>query len=242
VLKIGATAAAALVLAAAVPSAGPPVPDAIAQAVRALAAERRGVTAFHRHYAYEERGPGHDKTLVVDSIRVRENGRLAAVRLLDRIENGKPDSPEALAKAQADADKQLPGEDFRLPLAAEALSDYRFEVLPVCEGCAAGSVAIAFTSVVRDASHGDGTVTIDAAHHIAALAFHPSALPAHADSGSITIRFDRVLPDLWDVTVTHEHYTGHVLFLHGWGDVVQTDSAYRRYPSVEDALQPAQDP
>jgi hypothetical protein len=214
------------------------VVDAVSEAIHALSAERSGVTAFHRHYAYEEHGPGHEKTLVVDSIRVRDGGKLVAIRLLDQISDGNAATPDELARLQAGIDKQLPADDYALPLTPAALSGYRFDVSnATCASCPAGSTAIAFTSASRDPSHGDGVVFVDeATHHIASLTFAPSVLPPHADSGAIVMVFGRVLPDLWDLIETKEHYTGHMLFLHGWANVVTTDTDYHRYATVDQAL------
>jgi hypothetical protein len=66
--------------------------------------------------------------------------------------------------------------------------------------------------------------------------FRPSVLPARADSGAIVMRFGQVLPDLWDVAETTQHYTGHVLFMHGGADVDQVYSAYQRFATLPDGL------
>jgi hypothetical protein len=47
--------------------------------------------------------------------------------------------------------------------------------------------------------------------------------------------FGRTLPDLWDIASEHQHYTGHLLFIHGSADVAVTRSPYRRFDSVEQA-------
>jgi hypothetical protein len=222
--------------ATAAPQAG--AADAAAEAVRELAAERHGVTSFRFHYDYNEYGPAHKKTLVENSIELRNDGTLVKVRLLSRTSNGLAASSEELAKAQADLDKHLPDEDYRLPLTRDMLGEYRFSYAQTpCAGCPVGSVVIAFVSRVRDDGHGDGTMAIDpVSHHVLRLDFHPSVLPARADSGAIAMRFGQVLPDLWDIVETTQHYTGHFLFMHGGADVDQIYTAYERFPTLSEGL------
>jgi hypothetical protein len=220
--------------------AQPPDPTSVVRAaVQVLNAERQGVLAFRHVYNFQEHGPGHNKTEMDESLRLSNDGQLVAVRILRQVSNGNSAGPQELAKLQSDADKNLPTDDYRLPLSAQALQEYRFQVPATpCADCPAGSTAIQFTSLKRDTNHADGTIVIDAAsHHVLQLDFQPSVLPAHTDTGVISIRFGRVLPDLWDIVQTHEHYTGHLLFIHGWGDVVETDSDYRRFKTLEEGQQ-----
>jgi hypothetical protein len=212
--------------------------EVVTETVRELAAERHGLTAFRFHYDYHEYGPAHNKTLVENSMHLRNDGTLVKVRLLNRTSNGAAASHDELAKQQAELDKRLPDEDYRLPLTTDALGEYRFSYAQMpCTACPEGSVLIAFVSRVRDDGHGDGTMTIDAAtNHVMRLDFHPSVLPARADSGAIVMRFGQVLPDLWDVVETTQHYTGHFLFMHGGADVDQIYNGYQRFPTLADGL------
>jgi hypothetical protein len=230
-----------VVVLAALAATAAPQPDAaatVADAVRVLAAERHGVTSFLFHYNYREYGPAHNKTLVEDSMRLRNDGALVSVRLLSRFSNGVAASREEIAKRQADLDKHVPDEDYRLPLTREALSEYRFSYARTpCAACPPGSVIIAFVSRVRDDGHADGIVAIDPlADRFLRLEFHPSVLPKHVDSGTIVMRFDRALPDLWDVVEISQHYTGHMLFMHGGADVDQVCSGYQRFATLTAGL------
>jgi hypothetical protein len=210
------------------------VPAAVRDAVRALSADRHGETAFHRHFESDQRAPGHNGTLVVESARLRADGKVVAIRLYRRTVNGAAASEQDLGKQQAEADKNL-DDDYTLPVLEDALSEYRFGT-PVahCDGCDEGVVEVPFTSRKRDDGHGDGTIRIDErSHHFLTLTFHPSVLPKQADSGSITVTFGRALADLWDVVRVTEHYSGHLLFIHGTYDTVATQSGYRRFESNE---------
>src|SRR5580658_4775845 len=160
-----AMAVSTLLTLAALAASPAPAPDAeaiVRETVRTLASERAGLTAFHHHFDYDEYGPAHHKTLVEDSGYLRKDGALVEVRLYSHVANGAAASSADLAKLQATLDKQLPADDYVLPLDDAALADYRFSVAN-CDECASTTIAIAFTSVKRDPDHGDGVVEIDAA-------------------------------------------------------------------------------
>ncbi len=211
--------------------------ETVAEAARLLAAERLGVTAYRLHYDYREYGPAHNKTVVEDSLRLRNNGLLVRVRLLSSVSNGNVASHDDLAQKQSQLDKHLPDEDYRLPVESDALRDYRFSYAASCAGCPAGSTAILFTSIVRDNGHGDGTLAIDpTSHEVLRVEFRPSVFPSHVDSGTIVTVFGRVLPDLWDVVETKQHYTGHLLFMHGGADIDQVYGSYKRFGSLAEGF------
>ncbi|MBV8116906.1 MAG: hypothetical protein JOZ01_02945, partial [Candidatus Eremiobacteraeota bacterium] len=88
--------------------ATPTSPDAGAEsalrdAVRTLATERQGVSAFHRHVVGQQRAPGHDKSLDLQSGLLRDGDSVIAVKVYSQITNGKTASANDLAKAQVDA-------------------------------------------------------------------------------------------------------------------------------------------
>lgn len=238
-----AAATAASVLILALPARGadssPPQDDAIADlttAVRTLASERAGFTGFHSHVSAQQRAPGHDASLDVQSAFLRDGGQTVAVKIYSRIANGAPASGADLAKAQSDAEKDLSNDAYALPLREERLAEYRLQST-ACDRCAPGTEAIAFTSLKRDANHGDGTLVIDTVtHHFERVDFVPAALPTHVDSATVTIAFGRVLPDLWDVVEMHERYKGHFLFISGGADITTTQSAYRRFATRDQGL------
>jgi hypothetical protein len=214
----------------------PDVPNVLREAVRTLATERQGFTAFHRHADSEQRAPGHNASLDVQSGLVREGDRVVAIRIYGQITNGKTSSADDLAKAQADADQKLSNEDYWLPLREDQIADYKIGS-GTCGQCSPGYVAIAFTSLKRDENHGDGTMVVDpTSHHIVRIDFVPSALPKHVDKASVAITFGRVLPDLWDVVEMRQHYAGHVLFISGGADITTSLTNYRRFASREEGL------
>jgi hypothetical protein len=214
----------------------PDAPAILQGAVRTLASERQGLTAFHRHVDSEQRAPGHDASLDVQAGLLRDGDRIIAARIYSQVANGKPASSDELAKAQADSDTKLQSDDYWLPLREDQIADYRIES-GTCDQCPPGSVAVRFTSLKRDESHGDGTIVVDASsHHIVRVDFVPSALPKHVDKASVTITFGRVLPDLWDVVEMRQHYAGHMLFISGGADITTSLSNYRRFASRDEGL------
>jgi hypothetical protein len=157
-------------------------PPALRAAATALATERHGVIAFARHYVYDQRAPAHNKLIVADSARIRRDGAIVAVKLYTQTVDGTASSAGEIAKEQADIDKDLPDEDYILPLVPDTLGDYSFGSPAPCAGCDDGVVAVPFTSRKRDDSHGDGTAYVnDRTHHFVRVEFVPSVTPKHTE-------------------------------------------------------------
>jgi hypothetical protein len=219
----------------AVRASGSDVPAPLREAFRALAADHHGLIGFHRHYLLDQRAPGHNEHDENDSGRLRDDGRLVWAHRYRANVRGKQASADDLAKVNAQLDKKPPGEDFQSPVSSEALAGYRLAPAP-CSGCGPGTIAFSFTSLTRDANHSDGTFIIDGrSGRLMQIESHPNVLPKEADSGTTTVKFGRVLPDLWSVVEIHQHWTGHVLFIHGSRDITVTNSNYRRFSSVDQA-------
>ena len=219
------------------PTATPPAFDATAavtDAVRALATERMGIVAMHRHVTAQQHAPAHDGTLDEQAGLLRDGNRVITVHVYSRQTGGAGGA--TMAKAQTDADKNLPDDSYQLPLREDFLADYTFESA-ACAACADGNVAVRFTSVKRGETHGDGIAVIDtASHHFVSLDFVPSVLPAHVDKATISIAFGAVLPDLWDIVEMDQHYSGHIVFLSGGADITTTLGSYHRFKSRADGI------
>lgn len=216
-------------------AAEPEPPVALRNAVKTLAAERHGITAFHRRYASDQRAPGHDQHVDVDSARVRQDGRVLAVKLYRRAVDGIAVSADELAKAQATADKTQPDDGYHLPITEDGVAEYRFGAPAACAGCDSGVVAIPFTSLKRDEDHADGVVYVDErARHLVRLVFKPSVWK-QVDSGDITVTFGAALPDLWDIVSVKQRYGGHRMFVHWTFETTATHSGFRRFDSVDQA-------
>ncbi len=221
---------------AAIASPEPEVPVVLRTAVKALAEQRHGITVLHREYASDLHAPGRNEHTDVVSARVRQDGRIVAVRLYRKTVNGAAVAADELAKEQAALDKKPPNDEYRLPFSEESLAEYRFGPPAACTGCESGVVAIPFTSLKRDDDHGDGTVYVDEhARHITRLDLKPSVNSKQADSGEITMTLGKVTPDLWDVVWVKQRYAGHRLIAHWTFETSATHSAYRRFDSLDAA-------
>ncbi len=223
------------------PAEGPPAtvpafdaPAAVAAAAQTLATERSGIVAMHRHVVAQQHAPAHDGTLDEQAGVLREDNHVIAVHVYNRQSGGAAGA--TMVKAQTDAENNLPDDSYQLPLREDFLADYTFESV-ACAGCAAGNVAVRFTSIKRNEAHGDGIAVIDtASHHFLRLDFVPSVLPNHVDKASISIVLGRALPDLWDVVETDQHYSGHMFFISGGADITTSLGNYRRFKSRDDGL------
>ncbi|HET9392847.1 MAG TPA: hypothetical protein VFO29_04915 [Candidatus Rubrimentiphilum sp.] len=211
------------------------VPQRLREALQTLAAEHHGLIGFHRHYVVTQRAPGHNEDDANDSGRLRDDGRLVWAHRYSGNAGGKQYTADDIAKVNAQLDKKPPGEDVDVPLSPDALAEYRLAPA-ACSSCAPGSIAFSFTSSKRDANHNDGMYIIDGrTGRLTQIVCHPAVLPKDADSGTITVTFGRVTPDLWSVVEVRQHWTGHVLFIHGSRDVVSAYSNYRRFSSLDQA-------
>jgi hypothetical protein len=214
----------------------PDVPVALRTAVKTLATEQRGITAFHRRFLLDQREPGHNQRSEVESARLRQDGHAIAIRLYHWTVNGAAIASGELAKKQAAIDKHTPEDGYSLPVTEDSFADYRFGASTHCSGCDEGVVAIPFTSLKRDDSHCDGTIYVDERNRrILRLECKPSVLPKQADSGDITVAFGRATSDLWDVVSDKQRYSGHLLFIHGTFETTATHSGYRRFDSLDQA-------
>lgn len=212
-------------------------PDVLLTAVRSLAVQRAGVVAFRRHDVAQEYGPGHDGSLDEQSGILTEDGKLIGSKVYSRIVTAQDPATGDLPKAQMEADKHVPDDAYALPLREEHLADYAFAGT-TCDRCPAGDVAVRFTSLKRDASHGDGIAVIDPnSGHFVRLDFAPSVFPKYVDRATATIAFGRALPDLWDVVEMQQHYSGHFLFISGGADITTTLRNYSRFASRDEGSQ-----
>jgi hypothetical protein len=214
----------------------PDVPVALRTAVKTLSTEQHGITAFHRRAVSDQRAPGHNEHIEVESARLRQDGHAVAIKLYHWTVNGAALASDELAKKQAAIDKHIPDDGYTFPVTEDSFGDYRFGASAHCGGCDEGVVAIAFTSRKRDDSHCDGTIYVDERNrHILRLECKPSVLPKQADSGDITVTFRRATSDLWDVVSDKQRYTGHLLFIHGTFETTATHSGFRRFDSLDQA-------
>lgn len=153
---------------------------------------------------------------VVDGTPIRK-------RTIRSIDDGKPAGAAALASFSADPEGPYSRFGMRAPFAPNALADYKFQP-PVTTGT---SIQIAFATTIRDAVHGDGTMSVDSASgRLISAVLHPAVLPPHATAGTITISFGATSPEHYDIVRIVREFPGREGFISGH---VTVTSEYRQY-------------
>ncbi len=199
----------------------------------ALVAQRftetsKGVVAFHLHRVFEAHAgfSSRREDLVLDGVYV--DGAIAKVRVRSYTIDGKPASTDAEADLERSYEHPNPAEAFALPFDPRYADAYQFR--------AAGPQKLAFTSAVRDAAHGNGTVTYEPSGDVTTYTYQPNVLPPHATFGEITDRRAEVLPGYWAVTRENQQYKGSYGPFAGAGSVQVDYSNFRRFQDVPTAL------
>lgn len=126
---------------------------------------------------------------------------------------------------------------FREPFESGHLNDYTYDGSGDAGLCAASAAVVHFTSKLRDQQHGDGSMCIDrTTKHVLILKFVPAALPQYASAGVITETLGEALPGTWHVLKIEEHFSGHVLFIHGTLDITADYKDFRRFNTLDEGL------
>jgi hypothetical protein len=219
-------------------AAGRPVPDAVERAAAAYADGLRGVVAMDRHFSTVVRAGFIQHTEGSESGFVMNDGAYARIRYYGIADDGKPFPAEKVAQrdAQTNADWKAGKIFFKEPYDRRFIADYAFSPEQACAACAAGSVAVDFSSAMHDAQHGQGTMWIDAAAHVEKLTYVPYVLPPHATSGNVTETSSEALPGVWYVTRIDETYQGRAFLVTGTGTFTGTFDNFRRYATVDEGI------
>ncbi|MEO6991863.1 MAG: hypothetical protein ABI346_02885, partial [Candidatus Baltobacteraceae bacterium] len=178
------------------------VPPIVARAVLAYAASVKGTIGMERHFSTDvSAGPVRHRE-ESDSGYLMRDGAFAKIAYYRIVRDHSTFERAALDKrnAQTNQDWSNGKVFFKEPYDPRFTADYRFGSPSACATCAAGTMAVPFTSQVHDAQHGDGTIWIDASARVVKLTYSPKVLPPHASSGTVTETSGQATPDLWYVT------------------------------------------
>jgi hypothetical protein len=174
-------------------------PAIVRAAVAAYAAEHRGTIAFSRHLNFSLR-VGPMSQVVRNEIGVlMRDGAMVRTKYYSAETNGKSDDLSKLRQEEERANDELASgrSFFKRPVDSRYAADYRFEPA-TCDGCEHGVEAVKFTSLERDAEHGDGTMTIDrASSRVLTIEYTVNRPPQHASVERVVETFGDALPDLW---------------------------------------------
>lgn len=198
------------------------VPAIVAQAAAVAERDRVGAIVYRIHQTTAmDGGPLHRRAEVV--IEAAADGpNLVKVRVLRFLADGTEQSD---AKKRDLGRQLLDGQakgGFAVPFDSRHTAEYAYT---------AGAGTVQFVSLRRDADHGDGAFTVDAAGHVTGMRYVPDVFPKFVSSGSVTDARAEVLPGFWATVRNDQEYDGQYLFIKGHASVVTEMSGYRRYGS-----------
>ncbi|HZY97322.1 MAG TPA: hypothetical protein VFE35_09480 [Candidatus Cybelea sp.] len=208
--------------------APPNAPPALTLVAQRYAETNRGVVTFRLHRIFDVHAgfSSRHEDLVLTG--VYADGAIAKVRVVSYTIDGKPAGAAAQAALEQAYEHPSLTDAFDLPFDPRYFSAYQYQ--------SAGPQKIAFTSSVRDAAHGNGTVSYDADGNVVSYTYQPNALPPHASFGEVTDRRSEVLPGYWAVIQETQQYKGSYGPFPGAGTVQITFSDFRRFPDLQSAL------
>jgi hypothetical protein len=208
-------------------------PDDAATIVRevaeAYAAAERGAVAFEVTTRTKIKGGFYTRDDVESAAYAVVDGKATLKRVLRLAQGHRVADAGELQRESAKADGPLSRFGLRLPYHAAAAGAYAFD--PPRTDTA--GIEIPFRSNVRDESHGDGTLTIDAERRLSRVVFHPAKLPDRATDATLTIEFGPVATGRWDITRIVREFGGRIGFLRGRVESTSTYDAYRSFATAE---------
>lgn len=211
--------------------AGSPIPEIVERAAAFNAEATSGVIVEERHIELNaSAGPMHFSQ-ANDAMVLLQNGDYKRLRYLRIVENGKPLAPDRVAQEEEQNNAELlRGKSFfKQPFDEHYLRDYTFA--PAACECAPHRRAIAFTSVVRDDQHGDGTMILDeTSGKPITVSYTPDVLPEHASTGTTTETFGEAAPGVWTTISIQREYGGRVAIFHGNGVMIERIDHVQRFP------------
>jgi hypothetical protein len=202
-------------------------PPALAEIAHRFTETSRGVVAFRMQRTFDVHAgfSSRHEDLVMNGVFV--DGAVVKVRVSSYSIDGKPASAAAVSEVERAWEKPKPGDVFAPPFDERFFDAYQYQ--------AAAPGTIGFTSSVRDAAHGNGNFTYDAASNVVSCVYAPNVLPPHAKSGQVTDRRAEVLPGYWAITQEMQSYQGRVGLFSGSGRVELRYSNFRRYDDLQSA-------
>lgn len=159
---------------------------------------------------------------VSEAAYVDVNGSPVHKRYLKNVAGSKTSNAAELAKLSAEPEGALSRFGMKIPITAAFAGDFRF-AKPRAMG---DLIAVDFTTDVKDASHGDGTLFVRKNGQLDHIVFVPSIQPDHTTGMTIQIEYGAVAPDRWDVVKIERTFIGHRGILSGR---VNSTSTYEQY-------------
>jgi hypothetical protein len=211
------------------------------QVAAAYAAETKSIVTFVGVTLLDAHGGPFHKHAFSETAYEETDGTPVRKRVLRSVDDGRTADPGDLVKQSQIPDAPSSRFGMKLPVLPSAVDDYTFD-RPRDDGT---TISVAFTAKIRDAAHGDGSLTfLRNENRLATIVIRPAVLPEHATSMTTTLEFGKVSDDRWDVVKVTHAFTGREGIISGGGVSVTTYERYRPYTSAPaadaalDAMQP----
>ena len=210
------------------------VPDVVTRASVQYASQVKGLVGMQRHFNTVIDAGIVKHREASDSGMLMREGAFVEAKYYKIADDGRAFTTKQIDDRDAETNKGWSEGKifFKEPYDPRFMADYRFAAA-ACADCRTGTVAVAFTSDLRDTQHGNGTLVIDeAAGRIEKTTYVPNALPPHATTGRVTETSTQALPDLWYVTRIEEVYEGRAFLLKGSATFIATFDHFQRFATV----------
>jgi hypothetical protein len=218
--------------------AAPEPPEIVARAAAVYTTSLQGVIGMDRHFSTLIHGGPVRHSETSESAYLMSDGAYAAIKYYAISDDGKAFDRGKIGGRESQTNKDWKAGKifFKEPYDRRFLADYTYSEQSPCTTCASGETAVEFSSAIRDAQHGKGTMWLDAQAHVVKLTYFPNLMPPHASTGSVTETSSEVLPGIWYVTRIDQTYSGHALFISGTGTFTGTFDNFHHYSSVADGV------
>ncbi len=213
-------------------------PAVVRRAVSEYATQNRGNLAFTRHLTFTMRVGPMNKLVTNEVGILMRDGAYVKTKYYSGQTNGQADSDSDLRKQEQHANDELAAGRgfFKRPIDPRYVEDYKFEAT-TCDDCRHDSEAVRFTSLVRDAQHGDGTVVFDkTSGKTYSIDYDMNRAPDHASSGHAVETYGDATTGLWTCLKAEETYKGHLGFIGGAASLSYSYDHFRRFAQADAAV------
>jgi hypothetical protein len=212
----------------------PGVPEVVQRAQAVFTTSMRGILGLQRHFTTTIDAGIARHSEESESGMLFKDGVFVTAKYYKIVDDNKPLSEKQIVDRDAQTNQGWATGKifFKEPYDPRYVGDYKFAEQAGCD-CGMGMVAVTFSSEVRDAQHGAGTMWIQSASgRVTKLTYTPYVLPPHATSGTCTETSGEALPNVWTVMRIDEVYQGRELILKGSATFVGTFDHFERFSSV----------
>jgi hypothetical protein len=207
------------------------IPAIVTQIAQQAAQDERGVVSAQFTRNFSARAAFSSRHDSLSFTGVYQDGTLVSIHITkDTI--GEKDA-DAAQRAQA-TDQYVhprPAAVFHAPWDPRFLNEYSYTI--------SSPTTIAFTSLVKDTSHGSGTFTIDGHDHVVSYQYVMSANWPYATFGQISGQRVEVLPGYWAMVSQTEEFRGRYSIFSGRASADVTQTSFQRFATVADAVRAA---